>query len=242
MANQKRLWELGILTLITFWFFFISTNVDPRLGTIYMGLPILTIAIIFADIFFGQKQIKFINRNVTWGQAFIWGVGGYLIVIASTFFTGYLAAIIPLKEILLLLSATAPVFSESVLINFLNFGLVISFTESYALFIALPDLLASIFKVNIDKRNLFNPKLLGIIISISILFLLLHITTKGITNESILILVFIMAMVSVVITIYTKDARPALILHLIANIIAISGIFNIVNLISLPLFLKFFLH
>ena len=234
MATDKKqaLTAIGILAVLSIYLFFVTTNVNPQLGLIYNGLAILSIGLIIADQLFGKRTIKLINRNVSWGKALLWGIGGYIALIASVQLTSLLAEFIPLTEILSLLGASAPVFSNSALINFFTFGGVIAFLETYALFIALPDLMASIFNIEISKRNILNPKVLTLITAISTIFLLLHVTAKGIGSEAILILVFLMAFISLVITFMTNDSRPALILHIVANSIAATSIFAIIKLSS----------
>lgn len=237
MAKYKRtdLIAIGLIVLAGLWFFFVSTNVNPTLGTIYNGLVILAISSIFADILFGKQQIKFINSSVSWGEAIVWGVGGYIAVLLSTQFTSALAQVIPLKELLGLLGSSAPVFSNSKLLNWITFGQVIAFIETYALFVAAPDLFASIFKIDLNKKNILNPKLILLILSFGFLFLLLHVTAKGIQNEAILLLVFIMAIISIFVTVWTQDARPALIIHILANSIAATSIFVITGKAIIPL-------
>lgn len=233
--KTQLLWSVGILSLIGVTLFFIATNVNPALGTIYNNLLFVSIAAILGDYFFGKQQIKLINSRVNWISAFVWGVAGYVALIVSTQLASTLSKVIPLTEVLALLGSSAPVFSNSATINFFTFGALIPYIETFALFVALPDLLATMFRTDLNKRTIFTTKVLAIIVSLSLLFLLLHVTAKGITNESVLILVFFMAFISLIITIWTEDARPAIILHIIANSIAASTIFSItptINLIS----------
>ena len=236
MTEKRELFiELSIVALISYWLFFLQTNVNPVLGNIYTNLTLGSIGVVLVDAFFGQKTIKLFNKKVSWVQAFAFGVGGYVAVLLSTQLTSALSGVIPLTEILNLLGSSAPVFSNSPIINFITFGQIIAYIESYALFIAGFDLMGSLFKVEISKRNLFNPKLQMIIIGISILFLMLHVTAKGIDNESTLFLVFLMAYISLTITAWTQDGRACLILHLGANTVAASSLFIKTATVILPL-------
>lgn len=239
MINQRDkrniLIAIGLLSALSLLMFFVSTNINPSLGTIYNGLALLSIAIIIADQMFGTNSIKFINKSVSWGKAAMWGIGGYIVLIFSTHITSYLAEIIPLTEILSLLSATAPVYSNSPIFNFITFAFAVSILESYALFVAFPDLMGSIFNIELSKRNIFNPKVILMIISTGIIFLFLHITSKGIQSETVLLLVFVLAVISTFMSIWTQDSRSALFLHILANTIAATAIFSIVAKVSLPL-------
>jgi len=236
MVTEKRklFLELSIVALISYWFFFISTNVNPALGNVYTNITVGAIGIVLVDYFFGKKTIKIINNNISWTQAVLWGVGGYAALLLGTQIATGLANIIPLKEILGLLGASAPVFSNSAFINWVTFGQVIAYIETYALFIAAFDLLASVFKIEISKRNLANPALQLLMLSLTILFIMLHVTAKGIESEAVLILVGMMAYISLFITAWTQDARPGLLLHMLANSIAATALFTITTHI-LPL-------
>ena len=65
--QEKRaiLTIIGILAFLSLWMFFVSTNINPALGTIYNGLALLSIGIIIANNLYGKSAIKFINRQVT---------------------------------------------------------------------------------------------------------------------------------------------------------------------------------
>jgi len=227
--------ELGIVGIIGYILFFISVNVNPTLGSIYTLPLVLGISLALVDYFFGSKSIKLFNKNVSWFQAFAWGIGGYIAVILSAQLASIFAEVIPLTELLSLLGATAPIFSQSSLLNVFSFGFLLAFIETYTFFVIALDILCSMFNVEINKRSLSNPKMWLIIFGLSLLFLLYHITAKGIENEVTLILVFFMAVISLITLVYTQDARPALILHILANSIAATSIFVIVPKVILPL-------
>ena len=173
MARDKQilLLELGIVALISYWWFFVATNVNPTLGNIYTNITIGAIAIFFADYFFGSKSIKLINPNVSWTQAFVFAGFSYAILIGSSQLTNYVAQAIPLTETLKLLGSSAPVFSASRIINYITFAFMIAYIETYALFVVGYDLLASMFNVKIDSKSLYSLKTWIIILGISLMFL-----------------------------------------------------------------------
>jgi len=240
-TKQALLMELGIVGVIGYILFFIMVNVNPTLGSIYTLPVVLGISLAMVDYLFGSKTIKLINKNVSWGQAIMWGVGGYVAVLMFSQITNTLAGLLPLKELLGLLATTAPVFSESAILNFLTFGILIAYIETYTFFVIALDILASMFKIRIDKGSLSNPKMWLILFALSLTFLLYHVTAKGLANESVLILVFFMALVSLITLIWTKDARPSLILHILANSIASTQLFVIAPALNIliPLFVIF---
>jgi len=227
VSKKDLLIETGIVAIfISWWWFFVSTNVNPVLGNIYTNITLGAIAIAMIDYFFGSKVIKLINPNVSWVKAFTLGVIGYIILLFSGQLAVRFAEVIPVTELLQLLASSAPVFSQSAIINFLTFGVVVAYIESYAFFVVGYDLLASMFNVEISKRSLTNPKSWMIIFGISLMFLFLHITSKGIESEATLILVFLMAVISLVMVTIYRDARIPIIIHVLANSIASTALFS----------------
>jgi hypothetical protein len=77
------------------------------------------------------------------------------------------------------------------------------------------------FNVSIDPKNLKNPKLIGIILFIVGLFVLLHVSAKGIQNQGTLVIVGFMALISILLVTFTKEGRTAILLHQIANSISV---------------------
>lgn len=219
--NTELLREVGIvLILIGFWMFFVQTNVSPALGSVYIGLTSIAAIIVLADYLFGEKQIPLINPNSTWIGAIAIALIGFAVITYGGQLVISLLSGVPLTGALQLLQSTSPVFSNSIIINFLTFGVFVAYIETYALFIAGLDLLASIFNVSLDVKNLTGPKLWLIIFGISLLFLMLHVTAKGIENQATLILVFFMALVSCLTTVIWKDGRTTILIHVFANSIA----------------------
>jgi len=228
--------ELGIVAIISYWWFFIQTNVNPVLGNIYTNITIGAAIFFFADYLFGTKSIKLINPKNSWGKVFLIGIVAYIILLASSQIATIFSEVVPVTELLKLLASSAPVFSQSPVINFLTFGVMIAYIETYALFVIGFDLLASIFNVQINKNNLLNPKMILIMLGIAFVFMLLHVTAKGIDSEAALILVFLMAIISLVTVAIYQDARPAIILHILANSIASTALFSVSPAINfLPL-------
>lgn len=225
MVNRRVLVELGIISIISFALFFISTNVNPQLGTIYQGLAILGIVLTLIDISYGKKEIFMINRSIPWGKALLISIGAYVVLIFGSYIATGLAEAIPLKELLGLLGATAPIFSQSPSINFMIFAIIIPIIETYVIFGAAIDIFSSMFKISPTRQNLFSTKLMVIIIIISLAFLIFHTSAKGLENEAALILVGIMGFISCLLIIWYNEYRIAILLHIEANLIASVGLF-----------------
>lgn len=223
--DRRVLTELGIVSIISFFLFFISTNVNPQLGTIYQGLAILGIVLTIVDISYGKKEIFMINKSISWGKALLIAFGAYVVLIFGSYLATSLAEVVPLKELLGLIGATAPIFSQSPSINFVIFAIIIPIIETYVIFGAAIDIFSSMFKISPTKQNLFSTKLMVIIIIISLAFLIFHTSAKGLENESALILVGIMGFLSCILIIWYNEYRIAILLHIGTNTIASIGLF-----------------
>jgi len=220
--KRKLLWELGlVVTFFLWWFFFVQTNVNPQLGNTYTGLVVGSALGGLVVYRFGRKDIDLVNPNNTWIGAITIAFVGYFVIIFGGQLVVKLFAGVPLSDILSLLQSTAPAFSESRIINGITFGIMVAYIESYALFVVGFDLLASMFNVRIDRQGLKNPKLWGIMIGIMFLFVILHVTAKGVENQATLIVVGFMAIVSMVMIAYTKEGRTGILTHIYANTLAL---------------------
>ena len=218
--------ELGLIGIISFFLFFVSTSVNPVLGGIYQGLALLGIVLAIVDISYGRRSLNFINPKIAWMKALLISGVAYLVLVFSTHLASGLAKSIPLTEILSLLGATAPIFSQSPSINFIIFAIVIPIIETYVIFCIAIDLFGSMFKMDLSKKGLFTTKVMSLIILISLAFLLFHVQAKGIENEASLILVGIMAFISCVLVIWFQEFRVSILLHIWANVIASVSIFS----------------
>lgn len=216
--NQELLREFGILTLfVGFWFIFVQTNVSPALGSVYLGFITLGGITALADWSFGKKEIRLVNPSNSWIGAITIALFGAVVVTYGGQLVVQLLSSIPISDTLKLLQSTAPAFSQSAIINFITFGVVVAYLETYVLFVVGFDLMASLFKVELSKKGLFSPKIWLIIFGISVLFLFLHITAKGIEDQATLVIVFFMALVSCVLAVWTKEGRTPIIMHILLN-------------------------
>ena len=128
---------------------------------------------------------------------------------------------IPLSDVLNLLSSSAPALSQSQILNTLIFVLFIPFIETI-FFVSAMDFLASQWKIDISRRGFKKLGTIALIIGLSFTFMLYHITAKGITNNSALLLVFLMMTVSLVATIFFGESKQAILFHIYANGFAIN--------------------
>jgi hypothetical protein len=214
--DNSKIWELGlILVFIGLFFFLVQTNANETLGSTFIGLTLLGGIMVIADYMFGNISIPLINPNRSWIMAITIAVIGYITVVFGGNLAIKLLSGIPISDTLGLLQASVPVFSNSYIINFLAFGFAIATVETFTIFVASYDLLLSMFNVDINNKTSIKHWL--IVAGLVILFIILHATAKQLDNPS-LIIVGWMALVSVVIVMFTKEARTAILLHILLNV------------------------
>jgi membrane protease YdiL (CAAX protease family) len=228
--DKNQLLEISILGIIGYLLFLNSTVINPTLAFIYTILLVISFAFVLGDGIYGRRQVPLTNKSISWGKALLISGIAYIILIAGSYLASSLAKIIPLSEILSLLGSSAPIFSSSPVFNFINFAILIPFIETFAIFAIAIDFFSSAF--NIDLK--ISPKMVFLIVIISIAFLFFHIQAKGIENEVALILVFLMAMISCVLVIIYRESRIAILFHVIANTIGLLT-FSSVNIVSVAL-------
>jgi len=218
--KRKLLWELGLCIFLVFWFFFIASNVDFQLGNLYGILALGALIIALVDYQFAKREIQLMNPNNSWIAALGIAVVGYFVIMFGGQLVVKLLSGVPITNVLKLLEASSPIFSNSLILNKITFGIMVAYLETYAIFVVGYDLLASMFNVQINTKNLKNPKLIGIIIGLTLFFLILHATAKSLDQASLVIVGF-MGLVSLIIVTITKEGRSAILTHIIANSFAV---------------------
>lgn len=217
IGNIKR-WELLILVLLTVLFPFLATNYNTNLGVIYSIFTISAIVYVIADpvrdIVFKKESESFLTTLL------ISVVAVVAFILASTYL------FIPgTKSLLHLLSSSTPVLANNPLTQKIVFGILVAISETLFFFVYGFDLVASIFNTKIDRANLKSFKLWAIIISISFMFMFFHLTAKlsgNLTDSgAVLSVVFFMAVFSMLLVVWRKQALEAVLFHIILNSLAI---------------------
>lgn len=237
MNEKTPFIEGALLAFAMYCWFFVATNVNPLLGNIYTGLTALAFIVLILETGWGKISVPLWNKTHNLFVVFVAVLSGYLaLVFGGQLIVSY-AQKIPIVDLLKLLASTAaPAFSQSTLINFFTFVVLVSFVETQGLFVRGFDLVVTFFNkvfgsnLEINKENLFKPSMWLIIFGISFMFLLLHTTAKGITNSSALILVFLMAVISLVLVCWFQEARIPILFHVTCNAIGYVGVFKIVDI------------
>lgn len=202
------------------WFIFVGINVNTTLGLIYYGFP--TTAILLA-LFDKDKTIKF-DRDGRWGKSILTaGIVYAAFVIINSFLISFYSKI-NIGGIISLLGATTPALAQSKILNFLTFAFPVAFVETMAV-IRYFDYLGTKLNINIRNLSLSTFILMGLF---SFGFMILHTTAKGITNNSALILVFVMMFVSLIMAVWYQEGKQAVLFHVISNLIASTAILGFI--------------
>ena len=231
MVHLNKIQVPFIITAM--WFALVTINVNQTLGLIY-----LVIFTIFPAMIYRWDKARNIplSKNGRW---LISGVQGILIYVGFVLIASVLLPLfekINVGKLLQLIATTTPALAESKILNTITFVAFVPFAETIT-FIILLDYLASKWNINITKNSLFKLKTISLILGLAFLFLLFHVTTKGITNNVALLLVFLMMVVTLVGAIWFGEAKQVIFFHVIANAFGLGllGIFTgVISLMIIP--------
>lgn len=214
------------------WFLLINVNVNQLLGLTYLAFTLLTMIIYKWD----RIRTTPLDKDGKIIFPFFKGALIYagFVVIASLLLP--LFQKIQVGNLLQLIATTTPALAKSQILNNITFVIFVPFAETI-FFVVLMDYLASKWNIDISKRGIFNMRTLALVFGLSFVFLALHITAKGITNNAALLLVFLMMVVTLIGAIYFGQSKEVIIFHMIANAFglgllgAVSGITGMLSLI-----------
>ena len=203
-----------MLFTLALYFQFTAVNVNPVLGQIYVVFAILAALFIILDI---SKTIPLKKgSNSTFGSI-MYGAGAYIVLVLLGNFI-----IVPgIQAIRKLLSSTTPVLAQSQFLNGVTFGIAVPIIETTFLFAVSLDFLSNTFNIRVDRKGLINLKTWVLIIILSFIFMLFHLSAKGITNIEVLTIVFFMAIISFILILLREDYEAAIWFHIICNLSAL---------------------
>lgn len=212
------------LTLLTFmWLLFVATNVNITLGQTYLQFAVgcLVLLIIGITIFDKKLHITFQKEPGGTFKAILWGVGGWIVLLISSVIV--LRFIDPqnasVAAIMGLLGASTPALATSKIANLITFGFAIAFIETQ-LWARLLEFFGDLFHITINKQSLRKIGLLFLMGILALAFAFFHLTAKGITNISALVVVLIMMVISLIMIVIFGETRQAVFMHIVANTVA----------------------
>jgi len=218
---MKHLKEIVISVICFFWLLFVATNVNIILGQTYVSFVLggLALLIIGITVYDKRLQITFAKTEKGgWLNAMLWGAGGWaVLLVISSFVMKYVTPTqASISSIMRLLGASTPALAQSKVANLITFGFAIAYVETQ-LWARAMEFIADVFKINISSQNKWKIKVLILIGILAGAFVLFHLTAKGITNAPALWVVFIMMVISLIMTVHFQETRQAVFLHIFAN-------------------------
>jgi len=222
--NRPYYFKEIVLTFISFlWLLFVATNVNVTLGQTYLWFVggIFFLIIIDQTIFNKNIQITFQKSPGGTLSALLMAFGGWItLIIASIFVMKFIEPTkANLSSVISLMGATTPALATSKIANLLTFGIAVAFVETQLWSRAL-EFFSDLFNIPVNKSSLKKFKFLFLIGILSLVFVLFHLTAKGITNIPSLAIVFVMMLISLIMVAWTEETRSAVFMHIFANTIA----------------------
>ena len=208
--------EIWISIVLLTGFLFTATNVNSTLGQTFSIFALSSFIYLIID---PSRDLTLIRPGKLWIMPIVVGAVAYI----TLTLLGTLVIIPTVEGLLRLLAASTPVLSDNLTINKIIFGIMIPIGETLFFFVYGFDLIASLIGTTIKRTNFKDPKLWVLMVVISFAFLLFHITSKGVSVDSTptLILVWVMAMMSMILVTFFEDGAEAVYFHIIANSLAV---------------------
>jgi len=224
MISKPYYWKEIVFSIIAFfWLLSTATNVNIILGQTYLWFVggILFLLIIDQVIFNKNIEITYEKQKNKIFNAILIGFGGWIVLIISSIFIMRFndPTKANLNAVLSLVEATTPALANSKIANLLTFGVAIAFVETQLWARAL-EFFANIFHIPVNRQSLKKIGFLFLIAILSLVFVLFHLTAKGVANIPALAIVFVMMFISLMMIAYTEETRSAVFLHIFANTIA----------------------
>ncbi len=222
--NKPRFFKEIVLCFLAFFFLlFVATNVNVTLGQTYLWFTggILFLLVIDQVIFNKDVHITFQKSPGGTFKSILIAFGGWIALLLSSVFI--MKFVDPTKAslnaVINLMGATTPALATSKIANLLTFGVAIAFVETQLWSRAL-EFFSDLFGMQVNKNSLKKIGFIFLIVILSLVFMVFHLTAKGVTNLPALVIVFVMMFISLLIVTWTEETRGAVYLHIFANTVA----------------------
>jgi hypothetical protein len=227
MVKLQNTSEAVPLIISVVWFAFVAVNVNQLLGLIYLSVFTIGSMIIFK---WDRIRTTPFNRTNKWFMPAIQAVFIYVgfVLIASLFLP--LFEKLNVGQLIQLIATTTPALAGSQILNTITFVIFVPFVETI-FFVILLDYFATKTNVDITRRGLFQVGTWALVIGLSFIFLLFHLTAKGVTNNVALLLVFLMMMVTLGVTIWFGESKQAVFFHCYANMFGLGLLASLTGVI-----------
>jgi len=216
--------DKGFFLIIPLFLLFLWIAFDSLVATLY----ILMVLVAFIWRFFDTHvSFPIERRKDNRAMAFFIAVIAYVGFLAITTFIftlfSTLAPFADFQTIIQLYASSTPILKGSIFLTIVVWGFIIPIIESLLFFGILHEGFITYGKkltgINISPEK-FSIGVFVIFILVSSLFVLFHLQSKSLENIPLLI-TFIFAFVSCILVFKTKEIKSAILLHMIANVIAV---------------------
>ncbi len=206
--------------ILLFGLWFLSTNFDLAVSQVFfIGI---TITLIYYAL--DPKHSIVIESKPDRIRSLTLAIFGYISVIGiSSLINGI--GVFSIIDIMAESQASLAL-AGSIFIQFIVFGFIVPIIETSVIGTAI-EIFKDVLKLNFDSSTeLFglkipNLKLLAIFVVISLGFMFMHLSAKGITNNPALITVFVFGFVTTYLIFIEGQTFAAMLMHIIANSVAL---------------------
>ncbi len=202
------------LWFVALWFGFIAVNVNYILGVIYLAVFTIVSMILYT---WDKVKTTPLDRTGQWFMPAIQGVLLYVgFILLSTLLVPFFEEI-PIGQLIQLIGTTTPALAQSQILNTLTFVIFVPFAETMFFIISMDFLASTGLRLDISRKGIFKFSTIALVFFLSFIFMLYHVTAKGVTNNIALMLVFLMMLFTLFATIWFGEAKQAIFFHMIAN-------------------------
>lgn len=218
MAFNAKNREIGITFIAFAVLLFALTNINQTLGNVYLWFSIG----IFLLILFDDKLTITYQRSPGGNlKAVMWGALGYisLLMVSSVVLNVVQPGSASIGSVVRSIGASTPALSQSVFANFILLAFFIPFMETQ-LWARAMEFIADKFNIKPTRQNITSVSVITLILIFSAIFVIFHLTAKGIASTSSLLIVFVMMVISLILVVIFEETRPAVFMHMMANGVA----------------------
>lgn len=222
--NRPRYFKEIIITIIAFfWLLFVATNVNVTLGQTYLWFTGGILFLLMIDLLIFNKNVELTFQKAPGGllKSILIGLGGWIILLIASVLV--LNFIDPTKAsigaVIGLMGAATPALASSKIANWLTFSLAVPFVETHLWGRSL-EFFSNLFNIPLNSKSFRKIKFLLLMTVLSLMFVVFHLTAKGINAYSSLTIVFIMMAISLVMIVWKEETRSAIFMHIFANGVA----------------------
>lgn len=225
MVNLKPYMKEITFSVIAFIFlWFVLTNANSNLGNAYLWAIAISLFLLLINVLIFNKKVDVTlqKEKGKWVETFFQALIGWVSILAISWliFKTVDPTKANLSSIISSLSAANPAFSNSKILNWLVVSFAIGYGETQ-LFARIMEFLADRFGIQINRKKMFRTAFVLLVVGLSILFSLFHITAKGVSAVNSLIVVVIMMAISLFMVAYNDgETRQAVLMHIISNGVA----------------------